>query len=115
MPPRSDECSCNIELCQELGEWRNLVVALYHDGYLAQEVAGLPVKRPDGIGNGMVVRIDEQATLVIAMAGQVNLANAVRGQSREVDERIEIVIASADIDIIHVKQEITARSLTHLG
>ncbi len=63
----------------------------------------------------MIVRIDEQASTVVAMSGEVNLAHAFGGHPGEIGEGIESVIGGADIDIVDVQQEVTTSSTAHLG
>ena len=63
----------------------------------------------------MIVRIDEQASIVIAMSGEVNLAHAFGGHPVEIGEGIEAVITGADVDIVDVQQEVTTCSTAHLG
>ncbi|MCY1170909.1 hypothetical protein D9M73_109990 [compost metagenome] len=69
---------------------------------------------PDRIGNRLVVRID-QALAPLAMAREMDLADAIDGDASQILIGVEAVIGSAHIDVVHIEEEIAAGPFGHLG
>ena len=103
-----------IELADQLVERRDVIVALDHSGDAAEPRDGGGVQRPHRIAHRMVVRID-QVRAVIAVAGEVDLRDALRRHRREVGLRVPAVVGRADVDVVDVEQDAAVGAPRDLG
>src|SRR5712664_480161 len=90
-----------LEQPLELG---NVIVPFDQGGNAPETAERGPVQLPDGIDYRSVVRVQHVAA-VVAVAGQVELADAVHWNSGQVSVGIEAVVARAHVDVVHVEEE----------
>jgi hypothetical protein len=62
----------------------------------------------------VVVRVD-QVGRAIRVAGQVKLDHAVGRDVANVFRRVEVVVHTGDVDIVHIQQQAAIRLLGHAG
>ena len=93
-----------VELVDELGERRNVVVALDHGRHRTEMGDRLAIEIPHLIAHRMVVGVDDVGFLV-AMTGDMELHDAVARHAVQEIVGGEAVIEGADIDVVDVEQE----------
>src|SRR6266568_9512267 len=86
-----------------LVEGRNFVVPLEERGGGTAAFDRPGVKIPDGVEYGMVMCI-ENVLFKFRVASDVNLRDAVRGNSFDVLERIEAVVLRGDINVVYIEK-----------
>jgi hypothetical protein len=75
----------HVELGDQLGEGRDVVVALDHRGHRAEMRHRLAIQVPHRRGDGMIVGVD-QVIAHVAVTGQMELAHALLGDGVQIGE-----------------------------
>ena len=96
----------------QFGEWRDVVVALDHGRGRSKSPNGLGVKRPYWVNNRMIVGVDD-ARAVMLMARKMDLANPLGRNAVEIAQWLEFVVEGADIDIVHIQQQVAVGAPRH--
>src|SRR5690606_9050870 len=85
-------------------ERRNVVVALDHRRNRAESCYGLSIQGPHGLADRSIVSVD-QVCVLSAVAGEMDLPDAVARKRREILARVEAVIDAADVYVVHIEQQ----------
>ena len=99
---------------QQLGQRRDVVVALDHRGHSAKTLAGLCVQVPHRLRHRVVVRVDD-VVAVVAVPSQVNLLHPVRGQGMQIGQWVESMVHAAHVDVVHIHQQQAVGLLRDVG
>src|SRR5262245_36291962 len=95
-----------LGLAEHVRERRDVIVPLDQRGDRPEPAHGLPVEAPDTLGDGRIVGIEQVGT-VIAVAGEMDLPDALGGQPGEVVAGAEAVVRGAHEDVVHVEEDAT--------
>src|SRR5580658_6853692 len=88
----------------------NVVVPLEQRGGGAAAIDGARVEIPDRIDHRVVVRV-EDVLLVLGVAGDVNLGNAMRGHGVDVIHGVKFVIHRGDVDVVDIEENAAVAAL----
>ena len=93
-----------IEFGDQFGQGRNMVITFDHRGDRSDALERSCVKLPDLFTNRMIMGIDH-VVAVVAVPGQMDLPDLLRGQGGHIGVSVEAVIARTDIDVVDVEQD----------
>lgn len=100
-----------IAFGDQLGEVGNVVVALDQRGTRPDPGNDLGIEGPDGVADRRVVGVDQQRLCVDGIgrkAGQMDLADEIGRNGRQIVPRVGAEIVGADVHIVEIKQQATA-------
>src|ERR1043165_889701 len=103
-----------IQLALELFEGGDMRVPLDHRRARSEALDRLRVELPDLGPDVPVVRVDQERAL-FRVAGEVDLADALRGHRRDVGAGVEAVVVGADEDVVDVEQDAAVSAAGQLG
>src|SRR5260370_32798883 len=105
------QLSSVMRLVQQDLERGEVGVPLDQRGYRAEALERRGVEFPDGLRNPGAVIVDQDVhVLGDVMAGEVDLADRLDWQRVEIGDRVEPEVPRADIDVVDVAEDATARS-----
>ena len=87
-------------------EGRDVIIPLEERGGVAGALNGAIVELPDRIDHGMIVSV-ENVFAIFGVSSDVDLRNAIGGNTVDVDGGIETVILRGDVDIVDVEENAT--------
>src|ERR1043166_8133618 len=98
-----------LTLGHQLGEWRNVAIALDQRRRGADAGDEFFVEMPDLVADGRVVAVDQQRTLVVeAMACEMDFAHELCRDRFEPGRGVVAEIVRTDYDIADVDQQLAA-------
>src|SRR3989344_636886 len=97
------DMTCVIEFRQQLGQWRDMVIAFDHGRNAPEAAHGLGIQLPHRIDDRFVMGIDDVIT-EITMTGEMKLLHPLPRYGCEISARVESVIKAADVDVVDVEQ-----------
>ena len=98
----------------DLIEAGNIVIPLKQRRRGAAALDGTRVEAPDRGQHGVVVRV-EDVLLEFAVAGDVDLRDAVRRHEIQIDEGVEAVVFRGHVDVVHVEKDPAIGALHDFG
>ena len=93
-----------VQLCDQLGKGRDVVVPLDHGRDGAEARNRVTIKVPNLVAYGMIMGVDDMAFFV-AVAGDVELHHGIGRYAMQELVGGEAMIEGADIDVVHVEEE----------
>src|SRR5690606_21317747 len=103
-----------VDLRQELGEGRDVVVALEEDRPgpdLPPRILAQPVDR---VADGLTMRVDAQSVRAQEVARHMELRHALRRDAIDVVDGVEAEVPAVYEDVVHVEEELRVGALEDL-
>jgi hypothetical protein len=92
---------------------RDIFVPFDEGGYGAESVEGFAIDGPHVVDDGADVCVDD-IVAVVCVACEVELSDAMDGDSLEIGIDIEVVVKGADVDIVDIKEDLAIGAFADL-